>query len=197
MSPIKTIIKNNRPVAKAVNYIGESPVWLPSEGTATVDFEIWSVANESQRTAIKTLCASGDIELTIQVLGENGEYMSVPFVPAQKQAPVKKQAKKEKEQEKPKDPVKAIAEEKDHIVKVGGTETKQTLESFGAKAVGFKDDEILPVREVKNGEPEPEKEKPELEGTVIADNSNMNSLGAASADEKPAKARKSKSGKTA
>lgn len=153
MTPIKTIIRNKKPVAKAVNYIGKSPVWLPANGEAIVDFEIWSVATDSQKTAIKTLCSNGAIELSIMILGSNGEYTVIPFDPI---GGVKVAAPVETKREEPAilNPVKQMADEKDHIVKVGSAESKAILEGMGAKAVGFEDEDILPPREIKNGEPE-------------------------------------------
>ena len=163
MTPIKTVIKNNTAVAKAVNYIGKSPVWLPANGEATVDFEVWSVADDSQKTAIKTLIQNGTIELTVMVLGKDGEYTVASFDPT---GGAKVAAKKEPVYLKPQDPIKQIAAEKDHIVKVGSQGSQKALESMGAKPVGFEDEDILPAREVKNGEPEPaeeakQEEKPE------------------------------------
>lgn len=180
MTPIKTIIRNKKPVAKAVNYIGKSPVWLPANGEAVVDFEIWSVADSSQRTSIKTLIQSGAIELSLMVLGSNGEYTVVPFDPVGGAKPV---APVEVKHEEPAilNPVKQMADEKDHIVKVGSPESKAILEGMGAKAVGFEDEDILPAREVKNGEPEETKE----EVPTAADTSDA-------AAEAPKKTRKSK-----
>ena len=164
MTPIKTIIRNKKPVAKAVNYIGKSPVWLPANGETAVDFEIWSVATDSQKTSIKTLCESGAIELSVMIMGPNGEYTVAEFDPlgGKKAPPVI-----EDKTEEPAilNPVKQMADEKDHIVKVGSAESKTILEGMGAKAVGFEDEDILPTREVKNGEPE-EKAPSENDGTV-------------------------------
>ena len=157
LTPVKTIIRNKKPVAKAVTYIGKSPVWLPANGEVTVDFEIWSVASDSQKTSIKTLINSGAIELTVLLLGSNGEYTVVPFDPC---GGVRYGVVAEPPKAKPAvlNPVKQMAEEKDHIVKVGNQETKKIMEDMGAKAIGFKDEDIIPPREVKNGEPE---QKPE------------------------------------
>lgn len=158
MSPIKTVIHNNRAVAKAINYVGESPVWLPANGDAVVDYEIWSVANDSQKAAIKALCESGAITLTLMVLGPNGEYTSVVFSPVGGAKPVVKLVKKI-EEPVVLNPVKEMVEEKDHIVKVGTPESQAVMENMGAKAVGFKEEEILPVREIRNMEPEEKKEE--------------------------------------
>ena len=189
MTPIKTIIRNKRPVAKAVNYIGKSPVWLPANGEAVVDFEIWGVADSSQRTSIRTLVQTGAIELSIMVLGANGEYTVVPFDPvggAKPAAPV--EAKKEEPAIL--NPVKQMADEKDHIVKVGSPESKAILEGMGAKAVGF-EDEIIPAREVKNGEPEAAKEvPPENDGTVNNVSGANQAPQAEDAAEAPKKTRK-------
>lgn len=155
LTPVKTIIRNKKPVAKAVTYIGKSPVWLPANGEVTVDFEIWSVASDSQKTSIKTLINSGAIELTVLLLGPTGEYTVVPFDPC---GGVRYGVVVEPPKAKPAilNPVKQMAEEKDHIVKVGNQETKKILEDMGAKAIGFKDEDIIPPRELKNGEPEPQ-----------------------------------------
>lgn len=181
MTPIKTIIRNKKPVAKAVNYIGKNPVWLPANGEATVDFEIWSVADDSQKTAIKTLCESGAIELTVMVLGTDGEYTATNFDPTGgKKRPV---AVAPVEKPVTFDTSKNLTQEKDHIVKVGSPETKQTLESMGAKPIGFKEEEILPVREVKNGEPE---EVSKQDDTIKEDNAG----GTAAADSSETGAKK-------
>jgi len=159
LTPVKTIIRNKKPVAKAVNYIGKTPVWLPAEGEVTVDFEIWSVATDSQKTSIKTLCESGAIELSVMILGPDGTYAVVPFDPTggaqvitMSSAPVA--------QKKATEPIKQMVDEKDHIVKVGSQETKKILEDMGAKAVGFEQEDIIKPREVKNGEPEAKEEEP-------------------------------------
>lgn len=159
LTPVKTIIRNKKPVAKAVTYIGKSPVWLPANGEVTVDFEIWSVASDSQKTSIKTLINSGAIELTVLLLGSNGEYTVVPFDPCGGVRYGVPPFDPPKPQPATLNPVKQMAEEKDHIVKVGSQETKKILEDMGAKSVGFDNDEIIPPREVKNGEPEPKKEE--------------------------------------
>ena len=165
LTPVKTIIRNKKPVAKAVTYIGKSPVWLPANGEVTVDFEIWSVASDSQKTSIKTLINSGAIELTVLILGSNGEYTVVPFDPC---GGVRYGVVVETPKTKPAilNPVKQMAEEKDHIVKVGNQETKKIMEDMGAKAIGFKDEEILPPRELKNGEPEQKAEEAPVEETA-------------------------------
>lgn len=194
MTPIKTVILNNTNRAQSISYAGKNLVWLPANGTATVDFDIWSVANDIQREAIKYVCAKKDVELTLMVLGNDGQYMSVSYNPAagaEMNVVKSVQAPKKSTNE-----VKIMVEDKDHIVKVGGEDTKKSLEALGAKAIGF-DDEILPVREVKNGVPEEKEEEAEkIEGTVIANDSNMQSLGGADTEGKPTKKR-TKSGKTA
>lgn len=181
MTPIKTVIKNNTAVAKAVNYIGKSPVWLPANGEATVDFEVWSVADDSQKTAIKTLIQNGTIELTVMVLGKDGEYTVASFDPT---GGAKAAAKKEAVYLKPQDPIKQIAAEKDHIVKVGSQGSQKALESMGAKPVGFEDEDILPAREVKNGEPAEEAKQEEKPEEVAAEDT------AAAADNGEAGAKK-------
>lgn len=164
MTPIKTVIRNKTAVAKAVNYIGKSPVWLPANGEATVEFEVWSVADDRQKTALKTAIRDGKIELTVMLLGGNGEYTVAAFDPTGGLQPVKK----EPVYLKSTNPIKQMAEEKDHIVKVGSEGSQKALESMGAKPVGFEDD-ILPTREVKNGEPEPAKEEAKQEETPVED----------------------------
>ena len=155
MTPIKTIIRNKTAVAKAVNYIGKSPVWLPANGEATVDFEIWSVADDSQKTAIKTLVRNGTIELTVMVLGKDGEYTVAAFDPTAGEVVA---TPKVMTAPKAQNPVKKMVDEKDHIVKVGSPESKAALEGMGAKPIGFQDEDIIPPREIKNGEPEPKEE---------------------------------------
>lgn len=165
MTPIKTVIWNKTAVAKAVNYIGKSPVWLPANGEATVEFEVWSVADDRQKTALKTAIRDGKIELTVMLLGSNGEYTVAAFDPTGGLQPVKK----EPVYLKATNPIKQMAEEKDHIVKVGSEGSQKALESMGAKPVGFEDEDIIPPREVKNGEPEPAKEEVKQEETPVED----------------------------
>jgi hypothetical protein len=159
LTPIKTIIRNKRSVAKAVNYIGKTPVWLPAEGEVTVDFEIWSVATDSQKTSIKTLCESGAIELSVMVLGPDGTYTVAAFDPTGGAQRITLSSAPTTAPKKATEPIKQMVDEKDHIVKVGGADTKKILEDMGAKAVGFDNEDIIPAREVKNGEPEPKKEE--------------------------------------
>ena len=165
MTPVKTIIRNKTAVAKAVNYLGKSPVWLPANGEVTVEFEAWSVADDRQKTALKTAIRDGKIELTVMLLGGNGEYTVAAFDPTGGLQPVKK----EPVYLKATNPIKQLAEEKDHIVKVGSEGSQKALESMGAKPIGFEDEDIIPPREVKNGEPEPAKEETKQEDKPIGD----------------------------
>lgn len=187
MTPVKTIIRNKKSVAKSVNYIGKGTTWLPANGEVTVDFEIWSVANNTQRTAIKTLCANGDLELSVMLLGPNGEYTVVPFDPVggKKAPPV---VEEKKEEPAILNPVKQMVDEKDHIVKVGSPESKAILEDMGAKAIGFKD-EPLPAREVKNGDPEDKEEAPQDDATIM----NADNVATENVEEAPKKASKKSS----
>ena len=166
MTPIKTIIRNKTAVAKAVNYIGKTPVWLPANGEATVEFEVWSVADDRQKTAIKSAIREGKIELTVMLLGGNGEYTVAAFDPTGGLQPVKKEPVYVQPKQ---DPIKQMAAEKDHIVKVGSESSQKALESMGAKPIGFEDEDIIPPREVKNGEPEPVKEELKQEEKPVED----------------------------
>ena len=166
MTPIKTIIRNKTSVAKAVNYIGKSPVWLPADGEAVVDFEVWSVADDSQKAAIKTSILADRIALTVMVLGSNGEYTVADFDPTGGAEPVKKEPVYLQPKQ---NPIKELANEKDHIVKVGSENSQKALESMGAKPIGFQDEDIISPREIKNGEAEPAKEEAKQEDKPVED----------------------------
>ena len=150
MNPIKTIITNKTAASKTIHWAGKDTKWLPANGQTTVPFEVWSVATDAQRVAIKTAVATGAIELSLRVLGNNGEYAVVPFNPCGAPAPSSPASQ-------PVDinTTKQQVAELDHTVRVVSTETANVMEAYGAKPVPVgAEDEELPVRELKNGEPE-------------------------------------------
>lgn len=162
MIPIKTIIRNKTATSKTIHWAGKETKWLPANGETTVPFEIWSVANDSQKSAIKFALSTGAIELSIMVLGSNGEYSVVPFNPLGKEI------------ELPAEPVKVLdidttkkqIAEIDHTVRVVSTETMNVMEAYGAKPMPVGADEIMPTRELKNGEPAKAEETPVQGATV-------------------------------
>lgn len=158
MTPIKTIVHNNTAVSKTIHWAGKDTMWLEANADTEIPFEVWSVAEPHQREAILSSVASGSISLTIMVLNSEGEYTSAPFNPLGKQ--VEKQIQKEAREAVSFDTTKQKVAELDHTVRVTSLDTKNILEGMGAKKVGIgpEDDEILPTREVKNGEPEPVEE---------------------------------------
>ena len=156
MNPIKTIIKNKTAASKTIHWAGKDTKWLPANGETTVPFEVWSVANDAQRVAIKTAVSTGAVELSLRILGDNGEYTVVPFNPCG--APVAAAPKPEVVDI---NTTKQQIAELDHTVLVVSTETAHAMEAYGAKPVPMGgDEEILPVRELKNGEPEQAAEAP-------------------------------------
>ncbi len=151
MIPIKTIIRNNTATSKTIHWAGKETKWLPANGETVVPFEIWSVANDSQKNAIKFALSTGAVELSLMVLGSNGEYSVVSFNPLGKEVVV------------PATPAEVVhidttkqqVAELDHTVRVTSTETANVMSAYGAvKVAANGDDEILPTRELKNGEPE-------------------------------------------
>ena len=158
MTPIKTIITNKSPVSKTVYWAGKETLWLQGNAKTEVPFELWSVAEDHQKTAICSSIRDGQIELALAVLGSNGEYTTVEFNPLGKieDQPVVKQASAPKVM----DTTKQQVAELDHTVRVTSTETATMLEGLGAKKVTSADDDPLPPRELKNGEPEQVEETP-------------------------------------
>ena len=112
MTPIKTIIRNKTNISKTIHWAGKTTQWLPANGDTVVPFELWSVAEDHQKTAIKAALEAGNIELTIMVLGPNGEYTVAPFNPTGKAA-VKKSGPQEV---KTIDTMRSQIEEDDHTV---------------------------------------------------------------------------------
>ena len=149
MEPIKTIIRNKTAGSKTIHWAGKDTKWLPGNGETTLPFEVWSVANEAQRTAIKAAIANGSIELSLRVLGDNGEYAIVPFNPCGTPAKIVAQPTPVDL-----DTTKKQIAEIDHTVRVVSTETANVMEAYGAKPMPVGTDEVLPVRELKNGTPE-------------------------------------------
>lgn len=151
MTPIKTIIRNKTNTSKTIHWAGKSTQWLPANGDTVVPFELWSVADDSQKTAIKAAIAAGNIELTVMVLGPSGEYTLAPFSPTGT-AVDKKPGFQEV---KTIDTMRSQIEEDDHTVRVSNKETQEIMSAYGAKrSKPGAEDEPIPMREVKNGEPE-------------------------------------------
>ena len=185
MNPIKTIITNKTAASKTIHWAGKDTKWLPAHGETTVPFELWSVANDAQRTAIKTAVSNGSVSLSLRVLGDNGEYTTVPFNPCG--APVNSNSAAAPVKEL--DTLKQQVAEMDHTVRVVSTETSNIMGAYGAKAsVPGTDDEPLPIRELKNGTPESVGETTE-EATVKQESEK------AATEEQPAETKKRRSKK--
>lgn len=166
MTPIKTIIRNKTNTSKTIHWAGKDTHWLPAGGDTVVPFEIWSVADAAQKNAIKAAVASGTVELTIMVLGPNGEYTVAAFSPNGAE-PVRKQVFQEI---KNIDTTRTQIEEDDHTVRVNSKDTDNVMAAYGAKKMTpGKEDDPLPLREVKNGEPEPVAEAAPQEAPVEAE----------------------------
>ena len=161
--PIFTIIRNKRDTSRTIYFAGKDSKWLAANSDLIVPFEVWTLAEDYQKEAIKAELKNGNIELIICVTSTDGKVVQVPFEPVAKTAvpgPATKYAPK------PMDTTKEQVAELDHTVKVTSHETAAVLEGMGAKKIGF-EDEVLPARELKNGEPEPKNEDvKEAEATV-------------------------------
>lgn len=165
MTPIYTIIRNKRDTSRTIYWAGKDSKWLAAKSDLIVPFEVWSLAEDYQKEAIKAEMRNDNVELILCVTSTDGKVVQVPFVPY----PNLKPAEQPKQAIVSIDTTKQKVAELDHTVKVTSTETSDILKSMGAKPVGF-EDEIVPMREVKNGEPEPVKEavkeEPKQEATV-------------------------------
>lgn len=184
MIPIKTIIRNKTNTSKTIHWAGKETHWLQANGETVVPFEIWSVADDAQKNSIKYALETGSIELTLMVLNDKGEYAVIPFNPiGRAAAPAAQQELKEL------DITKKKISETDHTVRVGNTDTSKIMEAYGAKPQPVGSEDILPVREVKNGEPEPVEEPGKEEATVKQESEEM------PAEEQPAETKKRRSKK--
>lgn len=161
--PIFTIIRNKRDTSRTIYFAGKDSKWLAANSDLIVPFEVWTLAEDYQKEAIKAELKNGNIELIICVTSTDGKVVQVPFEPFQKTivpGPATKYAPKQM------DTTKEQVAELDHTVKVTSAETASILEGMGAKKIGFAD-EVLPARELKNGEPEDKKlERQEPEATA-------------------------------
>jgi hypothetical protein len=155
MVPIFTIIRNKRDTSRTIYWAGKESKWLPAKSDLIVPFEIWTLAEDYQKEAIKAELKNDNVELIVCIASKNGETVQVPFEPFQN---LNKAADATQVVETKKiDTTKEQVAELDHTVKIVNNETSGILQSMGAKPIGF-EDEIVPAREVKNGEPEPVKE---------------------------------------
>ena len=160
--PIFTIIRNKRNSSRTIYFAGKDSKWLAANSDLIVPFEVWTLAEDYQKEAIKAELKNGNIELIICVTSTDGKVVQVPFEPIPKTVipgPVTRYAPELT------DTTKEQVAELDHTVKVTSHETASIMEGMGAKPIGFKDEE-LPIREVKNGEPEKSDDIKEAEATV-------------------------------
>lgn len=162
MTPIYTIIRNKRDNSRTIYWAGKDSKWLAAKSDLVVPFEIWTVAEDYQKEAIKAELRAGNVELIVCIASTDGKVVQIPFEPF----PNLKPAEAPKVATVSIDTTKQKVAELDHTVKITSTETANVLESMGAKKVGF-EDEIIPMREVKNGEPEPAKEEAKQEEPTV------------------------------
>lgn len=184
MIPIKTIIRNKTNISKTIHWAGKDTHWLQANGETVVPFEIWSVANDAQQNAIKYALATGSVELTLMVLNDKGEYAVIPFNPIGKAAVQQNVQPGVVNIDTTKEKVAAL----DHTVRVASKETASVMQAYGAKPMPVGTDEVLPVRELKNGDPEPVAEQP---AEPVQDEATVKQEGEeVAADEQPVETKK-------
>lgn len=79
--PIYVTIKDERNLARGLYWLARGSKWLAAGGTVTVDYDPWSCANRNQQACIAEAINNGAISMTINVLNDAGEYVSVPYCP--------------------------------------------------------------------------------------------------------------------
>jgi hypothetical protein len=79
--PIYVTIKDERNLARGLSWLAKGAKWLAAGGTVTVDYDPWSCANRNQQACIAGAINNGSITMTINVLNDVGEYVSVPYRP--------------------------------------------------------------------------------------------------------------------
>lgn len=79
--PIYVTIKDNCNVARSLTWLAKGAKWLAAGGAVNLDYDPWSCANETQRARIASAVGTGSVTMTINVLNDVGEYVSVPYCP--------------------------------------------------------------------------------------------------------------------
>ena len=71
-SPVYTRVVNHYPIDKVLSWAGRNPIFVAANSETTVDYDIWSLASEGQRIAMKAELPKGKIELYVGVKGPQG-----------------------------------------------------------------------------------------------------------------------------
>lgn len=79
--PIYVTIKDNCNVARSLTWLAKGAKWLAPGGSVVLDYDPWSCASDTQRVRIASAVSSGSVAMTINVLNDVGEYVSVPYCP--------------------------------------------------------------------------------------------------------------------
>lgn len=81
MSPIKTIIRNLTATPYTVYWAGNKQITIPANGERIVDFEVWSAGTDTQKKGVVKAAGTGSFELSLLVIGKDGNYVEVPYHP--------------------------------------------------------------------------------------------------------------------
>jgi len=79
--PIYVTIKDEKNLARGLSWLAKGAKWLAAGGTVTVDYDPWSCADRNQQACMANAINNGSISMTINVLNDVGEYVSVPYCP--------------------------------------------------------------------------------------------------------------------
>ena len=71
-SPVYTRVVNYYPIDKVLSWAGRNPIFVAANSETTVDYDIWSLASEGQRIAMKAELPKGNIQLFVGVLSPIG-----------------------------------------------------------------------------------------------------------------------------
>ena len=71
-SPVYTRVVNHYPIDKVLSWAGRNPIFVAANSETTVDYDIWSLASEGQRIAMKAELPKGKIQLFVGVLSPIG-----------------------------------------------------------------------------------------------------------------------------
>lgn len=71
-SPIRSTVSNRTGRDLTLNLSGDRTVWVKAHGTATVDFDLWSLGDDSQHKSYVDMLSRGLISVSVAVHGKDG-----------------------------------------------------------------------------------------------------------------------------
>ena len=79
-TPIYTKVKNNTQLEKMLHWADRNCIVVEPNGVTTVPYDVWSLADEGQREAIREAVKAGLVQLFVGVMGLNGVYVETEML---------------------------------------------------------------------------------------------------------------------